>query len=107
MDPRTDGPGSRRRRAPIGWRRRCGPPRVARRNRRKARAARRGWVAISGGPHMPIRLGPGPVFVYEWITTSRRWQLYALRALFVGAILIGLTLVWSSRPPHLAARETV
>jgi ABC-type transport system involved in multi-copper enzyme maturation permease subunit len=55
---------------------------------------------------MPIRLGPGPVFIYEWIATSRRWQLYALRALFVGAILIGLTLVWSNRPPHLAARET-
>ena len=42
---------------------------------------------------MPTRLGPGPVFVYEWLTTSRRWQLYALRALFVGAILIGLAFI--------------
>jgi ABC-type transport system involved in multi-copper enzyme maturation permease subunit len=33
------------------------------------------------------------VFVYEWLTTSRRWQLYALRALFVGAILIGLAFI--------------
>ena len=24
-------------------------------------------------------MGPGPVFVYEWLTTTRRWQLYALR----------------------------
>jgi ABC-type transport system involved in multi-copper enzyme maturation permease subunit len=41
-----------------------------------------------------LRLGPGPVFVYEWLTTSRRWQLYGLRAAFVGAILIGMMLVW-------------
>jgi ABC-type transport system involved in multi-copper enzyme maturation permease subunit len=39
------------------------------------------------------RLGPGPVFVYEWLTTSRRWQLYAMRALYVGAILVGMILV--------------
>ena len=32
---------------------------------------------------MGSRLGPGPVFVYEWLTTTRRWQLYALRAGFV------------------------
>jgi ABC-type transport system involved in multi-copper enzyme maturation permease subunit len=56
---------------------------------------------------MPIRLGPGPVFIYEWLTTSRRWQLYSLRALFVGAILIGLAFIWSQRPPRLAGRETV
>jgi ABC-type transport system involved in multi-copper enzyme maturation permease subunit len=41
-----------------------------------------------------LRLGPGPVFVYEWLTTSRRWQLYGLRAAFVGAILIGMMFVW-------------
>ncbi|HEX3448101.1 MAG TPA: hypothetical protein VHS97_07585, partial [Isosphaeraceae bacterium] len=41
-----------------------------------------------------MRLGPGPVFVYEWLTTSRRWQLYGLRAAFVGAILIGMMFVW-------------
>ena len=29
-----------------------------------------------------VRLGPGPVFAYEWLTTTRRWQLYAVRATF-------------------------
>ena len=47
---------------------------------------------------MRLRLGPGPVFVYEWLTTSRRWQPYALRALFVGLILIGMMIVQSDRP---------
>jgi hypothetical protein len=28
-------------------------------------------------------LGLGPVFTYEWITSSRRWQGYALRLLFL------------------------
>ena len=32
---------------------------------------------------MPLRLGPGPVFVHESIAATRRWQLYALRSLFV------------------------
>ena len=44
---------------------------------------------------MPMRLGPGPVFVYEWLTSARRWQLYAMRAGFIGAILVGLCFVWS------------
>ena len=44
---------------------------------------------------MPMRLGPGPVFVYEWLTAARRWQLYAMRAGFIGTILIGLCLVWN------------
>jgi ABC-type transport system involved in multi-copper enzyme maturation permease subunit len=41
-----------------------------------------------------VHLGPGPVFAYEWLTTTRRWQLYAQRAGFVGAILIGMMFVW-------------
>jgi ABC-type transport system involved in multi-copper enzyme maturation permease subunit len=45
---------------------------------------------------MSVRLGPGPVFAYEWLTTTRRWQLYALRAGFVGVILAGMVLVWHS-----------
>jgi ABC-type transport system involved in multi-copper enzyme maturation permease subunit len=49
---------------------------------------------------MALRLGPGPVFVYEWLTTSRRWQLYAVRAGFVGLVLIGLAIVQSDRPWH-------
>jgi hypothetical protein len=45
-----------------------------------------------------LRLGPGPVFVYEWLTTSRRWQLYTSRAAFVLAILAGMMLI--SRMDH-------
>ena len=37
----------------------------------------------------------GPVFVHEWLTaSSRRWQLYALRSLFVLVLLVGLVSVW-------------
>src|SRR5436305_1999392 len=37
----------------------------------------------------------GPVFVYEWLTTSRRWQMYAVRALFVTVLLATVTIVWA------------
>jgi ABC-type transport system involved in multi-copper enzyme maturation permease subunit len=49
---------------------------------------------------MPMRLGPGPVFAYERLTSLRRWQTYALRAVFVAAILVGLLLVQMDRPKH-------
>ncbi len=42
---------------------------------------------------MGLRLGPGPVFAYEWLTTARRWQVYALRALFIGLMLFGMVIV--------------
>jgi ABC-type transport system involved in multi-copper enzyme maturation permease subunit len=54
-----------------------------------------------------MRLGPGPVFAYEWLTTTRRWQLYALRAGFVGVILVGMMLVWSSMVRYSDSEETV
>jgi ABC-type transport system involved in multi-copper enzyme maturation permease subunit len=54
-----------------------------------------------------LRLGPGPVFVYEWLTTSRRWQLYGLRAGFVGAILIGMMFVWHDSHRYSNAAQTV
>ncbi len=41
--------------------------------------------------------GLGPVFAYEWITASRRWQGYALRSLFVLTLLASLVLVWVGR----------
>lgn len=47
---------------------------------------------------MGLRLGPGPVFVYEWLTATRRRRLYAMRALFVGMILVGMML--AHRRPH-------
>ena len=43
---------------------------------------------------MPLHLGPGPVFVHESITATRRWQLYLVRSLFVFGLLVGLSLAW-------------
>ena len=39
----------------------------------------------------------GPVFANEWLTTSRRWQVYAGRSLFVSVLLVGLWSAWVSR----------
>jgi hypothetical protein len=39
-------------------------------------------------------LGLGPVFAFEWLTASRRWQGYALRSLFVLMLLAALVAVW-------------
>ena len=47
---------------------------------------------MASGP----RFGLGPVFAYEWLTRSRRWQAYAIRGLFVLALLAGLGLVYES-----------
>ena len=41
---------------------------------------------------MPLRWGPGPVFVHESIAATRRWQFYALRSLFVLGLLAALGL---------------
>jgi ABC-type transport system involved in multi-copper enzyme maturation permease subunit len=46
---------------------------------------------------MKIRIGLGPVFAYEWLLTSRRWQIYAARSLFVLLLLAGLFFVWNSQ----------
>lgn len=42
------------------------------------------------------RWGFGPVFAYEWLLVSRRWQVYAGRSLFAFALLAGLFVVWES-----------
>jgi hypothetical protein len=44
-----------------------------------------------------LAFGPGPVFVYEWLMTTRRWQLYALRAGFLAVILAGMSLAWPNQ----------
>ncbi len=54
-----------------------------------------------------MRLGPGPVFSYEWLTTTRRWQLYALRAGFVGVILVGMMIVWHNSYRFANSGQTV
>ncbi len=46
---------------------------------------------------MSIRFGLGPVFAGECVTSARRWQVYAARALLVTSLLVGLTLVWLTR----------
>jgi len=43
---------------------------------------------------MRFRLGLGPVFYYEWMTTARRWQMYAVRSLFIAVLLAALAVVW-------------
>ena len=40
-----------------------------------------------------MRLGPGPVFVFEGVTSARRWQIYAVRALFVTGLLAAMVVV--------------
>jgi ABC-type transport system involved in multi-copper enzyme maturation permease subunit len=57
------------------------------------------------GISMP--LGPGPVFAYEWLIATRRWQLYALRTGFVGVILVGMMLIWNSMVRYNGSEETV
>ncbi len=48
------------------------------------------------GNGVPARLGPGPVFVYEWLIATRRPQFYALRAGFVFALLAGMIFIWKT-----------
>ncbi|QDV34606.1 ABC transporter permease [Tautonia plasticadhaerens] len=43
---------------------------------------------------MVRRVGLGPVFAFEWLTASRRWQGYALRSSLVLLLLLGLAGVW-------------
>jgi ABC-type transport system involved in multi-copper enzyme maturation permease subunit len=56
------------------------------------------------------RLGLGPVFAYEWLIASRRWQLYAGRVLFLLVVLGALFFVWWAHvvddlgPPTLQAQ---
>lgn len=46
---------------------------------------------------MSRRVGLGPVFALEWLITTRRWQVYALRSLFVAVLLASLSAVWWSQ----------
>ena len=46
---------------------------------------------------MAFRGWLGPVFAYEWLIATRRWQMYAGCAAFVGLLLVGLIFVWANR----------
>ncbi len=54
-----------------------------------------------------MRLGPGPVFVYEWLATTRRRRLYALRAAFVVLVLIAMMLAWYGGYPRPGSGQNV
>jgi ABC-type transport system involved in multi-copper enzyme maturation permease subunit len=43
-----------------------------------------------------MRWGPGPVFVFEFSVTARRWQVYLTRVLCVLGLLAALAVVWSA-----------
>ncbi len=46
-----------------------------------------------------MRWGLGPVFVYECLTHSRRWQMYALRSMGVALLLLAMGLPATSGMP--------
>lgn len=45
-----------------------------------------------------VSLGLGPVFACEWVISSRRWQAYALRSVFVACLLAALATIWWNKP---------
>ena len=49
---------------------------------------------------MRMSRGLGPVFAFESLIAARRWQVYALRSIYIGLLLVGLALTWgpSDRP---------
>jgi ABC-type transport system involved in multi-copper enzyme maturation permease subunit len=45
------------------------------------------------------RIGLGPVFAYERLTSSRKWQGYAQRAVFLLFLLVALVVIWLGPSP--------
>jgi ABC-type transport system involved in multi-copper enzyme maturation permease subunit len=43
---------------------------------------------------MRMRWDLGPVFAFESLIAVRRWQVYAMRSVYIGLMLAGLTLTW-------------
>ena len=43
-----------------------------------------------------MRWGLGPVFIYECLANSRRWQTYALRSVGVAALLFAMATIATS-----------
>ena len=41
-------------------------------------------------------MGLGPVFAFEWIALTRRWQWYAMRSLFAAMLLVALLVILSN-----------
>ncbi len=51
---------------------------------------------------MTFRFGLGPVFAYEWLLASRRWQIYAMRSCLILCLGTGLGVVWYSHVRDLS-----
>lgn len=47
---------------------------------------------------MARRVGLGPVFAFEWLMASRRWQMYAMRSLTVLLLLGAMAPIWYALP---------
>src|SRR5262245_52091522 len=45
------------------------------------------------------QFGLGPVFIYEWLTAARRWQMYALRFAAALVLLLAVYLMWTKAVP--------
>jgi ABC-type transport system involved in multi-copper enzyme maturation permease subunit len=54
---------------------------------------------------MARRIGLGPVFAFEWLMASRRWQAYAMRSLTVLLLLGVMAPVWYAWPAATIARQ--
>jgi ABC-type transport system involved in multi-copper enzyme maturation permease subunit len=55
-----------------------------------------------------MRWGLGPVFAFESLLSARRWQTFAARAALIGALLIGLSVIWwthDARRPRASIRS--
>ena len=46
---------------------------------------------------MAARWGLGPVFAADWLTSSRRWQVYLARSMLVGSVLVVILVMWLNR----------
>jgi ABC-type transport system involved in multi-copper enzyme maturation permease subunit len=52
-----------------------------------------------------MRWGLGPVFVYECLANSRRWQIYAARSVGVAALMVAMTTIAVSQDAMFEARS--
>jgi ABC-type transport system involved in multi-copper enzyme maturation permease subunit len=53
-----------------------------------------------------MRLGLGPVFGFEWLTTARSWRIYAMRVAFGLGLLVILAMVAMSESDRPSGRAT-
>ena len=53
-----------------------------------------------------MRLGLGPVFQFEWLTTARNWRVYAMRSVFGLGLLAILTIVAVAEADSRSGRTT-